>query len=1033
MSAIKRRLLLLRSGDWAKLLPELKFRTPRRLPTASPLSTDKQLAMALRASAVLTRTHSRSGAAAALSAPLTPRRLQTGDLTAAFKKLNPVAGVDSFDDSEIPRRPLNPPLDVAPASISFTVKEVLKNVRRANKAAAGGPSGTDYLTLGTWFHADDALSLSLTRIINHIAAGKVPNPIVQLLIAGRGICIPKDEKGGLRPIVVGSVLMRLVGSLAIRKESAAITQYFLSLDTDIAAPSPTRPFQFGVGVQGGCELMASAIEAHLGVNPTSIVLSCDAANAFNSVCRSKLWGVLRAKFPSLYALVRMMYGSEASIIFSEEGVPHPSVVKNSVGTRQGCSLGSMIFALMIHPYLVILAKEFPSVLILAYADDVSFVGSPEMVVACYKRWQELYTVELQGSLRDEKGVVYAQRPHSGGPPTSTLASLLNLDLPCEHEGLGGVMVPGIKVVHDGLRVLGAPIGSDAYKLAFAQARVEEVVVALETAALMPELQLQHCVSAGSLVHRINHLLRNIPGGDRFLYQEPMVRYDTAVIDVARRVARQTMLPLLAQQLASLPTRLGGLGYRTWAMTADAAFLAKYVHVSRQFQSLFPALYSQFPDVLSLGSEAAAKLISPNAACAFRALSRIEASESAVGATRSSLLRDQDRPLRHLQHVLANISEDAAHDLVTEAITESDDPAHPRHMAVHLSHCGDPTTLAMVPTCPTTTFSNDQFEAVTNRRLLLPLYSKIGSDCLTCLTCGETSAKFYGKTNFPRVDAFGDHALRCHHGSRLRIRWHDGIVRELVAAAKLACVDVVLEPSNIMLHSNDRPDLALRDQFGRLCVIADVRTAVVAVDGTCIGAAATPGHAAACGVILKDAKWIPQAVAQGLVHFSLVVEDGGTLSPAISNFISTLASKAGGSSAERDAYTSYVTQRIRAACMKGVSDILVSRVPAGANPRAPCRSLLPLAQPKPRPAASRPLQVPRPRALIVPWQSAAVPIPPGLLFPPQPTGAVAAAALVWHPFPPPLFPFVSPGVAQAAISPVTARLERAMTSPPALHS
>ena len=88
----------------------------------------------------------------------------------------------------------------------------------------------------------------------------------------------------------------------------------------------------------------------------------------------------------------------------------------------------------------------------------------------------------------------------------------------------------------------------------------------------------------------------------------------------------------------------------------------------------------------------------------------------------------------------------------------------------------------------------------------------------------------------------------------------------------------------MLHSNDRPDLALRDQFGRLCVIVDVRTAVVSVDGTCIGAAATPGHAAGCGVILKDAKWIPQAVDQGLVHFSLMVEDGATLSPAISNFI-----------------------------------------------------------------------------------------------------------------------------------------------------
>ena len=48
---------------------------------------------------------------------------------------------------------------------------------------------------------------------------------------------------------------------------------------------------------------------------------------------------------------------------------------------------------------------------------------------------------------------------------------------------------------------------------------------------------------------------------------------------------------------------------------------------------------------------------------------------------------------------------------------------------------------------------------------------------------------------------------------------EGIIAKL---KKLAGVDVVLEPSSIMLHSNDRPHLALRDQFGRLCVIVDVR-------------------------------------------------------------------------------------------------------------------------------------------------------------------------------------------------------------------
>ena len=300
---------------------------------------------------------------------------------------------------------------------------------------------------------------------------------------------PQDEKGGLRPIVVGSVLMRLVGSLAIQKESSSINKYFLE----------PRPLQFGVGVQGGCELMASAIDAFLRANPSAIVLSCDAANAFNSVCRTKLWGNLRTNFPSLYALVRMMYGSEASIIFSEVGVSTPTIVKNSVGTRQGCSLGSMVFALMIHPYLLQLADEFPDVLVLAYADDVSLAGAPHRVVACYKRWRELYETELQGSLRDDKGVVYAQLPYPDVALLTSEASLVALGLSCGGED-------GVKVVHDGLRVLGAPVGSDAFKVAFAQARVDEVVEALDTASFMPELQLQHCVSAGSLVHRINHLL-----------------------------------------------------------------------------------------------------------------------------------------------------------------------------------------------------------------------------------------------------------------------------------------------------------------------------------------------------------------------------------------------------------------------------------------------------------------------------------------------------------------------------------------------
>jgi hypothetical protein len=227
---------------------------------------------------------------------------------------------------------------------------VLKKLIRTNKSAAGGPIGTDYMTLGAWSHEDDAASESPTTVLILIAAYTVPKSIVRLLTAGRGLCAPKDEKGGLRTIVFGSVLLRLIGSLALQKKITAISRYFLE----------PRPVQFRVGVQGWCELMAAAAEAHLGSNPPHISMGCDAANAFRSACRTELWSVLRRRFNSMEAFARVLYGTEADILFANGD--DLVVVKSSVGTRHGFSMGSFIFALMIHPYLIRLPEEIPDVL-----------------------------------------------------------------------------------------------------------------------------------------------------------------------------------------------------------------------------------------------------------------------------------------------------------------------------------------------------------------------------------------------------------------------------------------------------------------------------------------------------------------------------------------------------------------------------------------------------------------------------------------------------------------------------------------------
>jgi hypothetical protein len=66
--------------------------------------------------------------------------------------------------------------------------------------------------------------------------------------------------------------------------------------------------------------------------------------------------------------------------------------------------------------------------------------------------------------------------------------------------------------------------------------------------------------------------------------------------------------------------------------------------------------------------------------------------------------------------------------------------------------------------------------------------KIGAgECLTCPTCGERSDQPHGSTTAPRVDVFGDRALRCSKGSKLHTIWHDGIKYVYAFLAKMAGV------------------------------------------------------------------------------------------------------------------------------------------------------------------------------------------------------------------------------------------------------
>ena len=216
---------------------------------------------------------------------------------------------------------------------------MIQIVRRGDDGAAGGMNASTYHTPKTWFLKNDLLSESLTKVINRIGSGDVSAEGKIFLNSSRGVGIPKDEKGDLRPIAVGHILLRIIGSLALTKLSSDVQDFF-------------TPVQFGVGIQNGCELMINAIKARLKLNPEDVCIKCDVKNAFNSFDRSVIWKTLRTHFPSIEAFVRLAYMETGTVTFIEPGDPAPTSIKSVVGSRQGCSLGSFLYALAIQPELL---------------------------------------------------------------------------------------------------------------------------------------------------------------------------------------------------------------------------------------------------------------------------------------------------------------------------------------------------------------------------------------------------------------------------------------------------------------------------------------------------------------------------------------------------------------------------------------------------------------------------------------------------------------------------------------------------------
>ena len=176
--------------------------------------------------------------------------------------------------------------------ITLTGRQVYEAIQGFKAGTAPGPSGlrAEHLKEAKAARTEGrgaAVVGALTRLVNTMAAGKVPTEVTPYFCGGNLFAAVK-KSGGLRPVAVGDILRRL-------------TSKCIAYSVAGRASVHLRPLQFGVGVRGGCEGVVHATRATLEdetiLPDRKWMLQVDFVNGFNQVDRTHMFTEVRKNFP----------------------------------------------------------------------------------------------------------------------------------------------------------------------------------------------------------------------------------------------------------------------------------------------------------------------------------------------------------------------------------------------------------------------------------------------------------------------------------------------------------------------------------------------------------------------------------------------------------------------------------------------------------------------------------------------------------------------------------------------------------------
>ena len=501
----------------------------------------------------------------------------------------------------------------------------------------------------------------------------------------------------------------------------------------------------------------------------------------------------------------------------------------------------ILFSLGIHDALQSVHSQLADgELLFAFLDDVYVLAEPDRV-------RTLYNL-LEAAFREHCGIELnagkTRAWNAAGSP------------PPDLEDLGAeVWDP------HGIKVLGTPVGADDFVRACTTERVNSERDLLAALQEVPDLQSAWQILVQSAGPRCNHLLRTLPPSQSAEYAQA---HDQAMWQSVKNLLGLTSAEMHSPELATLPMRLGGLGVRSAARTAIAAFWASWADAIEMIQQRCPQLAADILAELSNGPSTPCLLELEAAEQQLRReqiLDRPTWPDFAQG--RRPAPRAQERELGEWSQGWQFFAASAREHHFRRSRFGTNEVLMARLRS--RSGPGSSAALSGCPTCPEYTIAASEFRTLLLDRLYLPLPATTHR----CEGCGDV------------LDTRGHHLTACTKTGRVRKRAmpiERTVARACREAGGATRTEVMLKDMNIGVAASDKRRMDVLVQGlpcfagAQIAVDATLRSSISSSGLPQGRAASEDGQTCIAAVRDKDSKY-PELVAGGrckLVVFALEV-------------------------------------------------------------------------------------------------------------------------------------------------------------------